>query len=196
MDYNINEITINPFVLRLWDTYKVPDRKRIHMALVADTAHFLADEYSRATGEPIRTADVITAALLHDVDAGMTPKPGERHPDAEVRVLVEAGLPTIAGIVRTHPVHAILDERMCPKTLEEKLLFLADKSVKFDIISVDERFALWYAENLPQEAVVMLKKAYPLVKALEKKLLSQISCTPTAIAKRVELRYTIKRYVT
>jgi hypothetical protein len=89
----------------------------------------------------------------------------------------------VANLVRTHPLHAILDQNLSPKTWEEKILYLSDKMVKHGIITVDKRFALWRAERLPEAAVAELDAAYPLVKALENQLCSIAGVLPTEVGK-------------
>jgi hypothetical protein len=76
----------------------------------------------------------------------------------------------VAEVVRAHPLHAILDPATAPATWEQKLLYLADKMVKHDVVGVDGRFALWRAEQLPAAAVAELDAAYPKVKELEQEV--------------------------
>ncbi|MBI4066465.1 hypothetical protein HY411_02000, partial [Candidatus Gottesmanbacteria bacterium] len=77
-----------------------------------------------------------------------------------------------------HPLHAILDPAIAPKTIEEKLLYLADKMVKYEVIGVDGRFRLWNDEHLPVEEQEILDAAYPKVKELEKEVLGMIGMEP------------------
>jgi hypothetical protein len=167
----------------LWDTYTLPDTKRTHATLVSRVAVFLAKKIQKhITGTPIHIALVQAAALLHDIDKAIPKLPGERHPDTGVRVLMEAGMPEVAAIVRTHPLHSIIDPSIAPSSWEEKVVYLADKMVKYDIVGVDGRFALWRAENLPAEAVRMLDQTYPKVKALEKEVFDMIGIDPSQLA--------------
>jgi len=85
---------------------------------------------------------------------------GEQHPDTAVRVLREEEMSEVAEVVRRHPLHAIVDPTIAPRTPEEKILYLADKMVKFEILTVDKRFQLWRDEQLPREAVEMLDACY------------------------------------
>ncbi|MBI5619911.1 hypothetical protein HY950_03045, partial [Candidatus Gottesmanbacteria bacterium] len=80
------------------------------------------------------------------------------------------GMEEVAALVKAHPLHAILDPLTAPKTWEEKILFLADKMVKYKIIGVDGRFALWNAEHLPAGQQAILDASYPKVKELEKEI--------------------------
>lgn len=160
---------------KLWDKYALPEKKRRHVGLVARVAGFLAEKCKRKNvNGKINNALLVAGALLHDIDKNVIKLPGERHPDAGVRILREEGMGEIAALVRTHPLHAILDPAITPKTIEQKLLYLADKMVKQEVIGVDARFKLWNDEHLPQEQQKILDAAYPKVKKLEKEMFDLI----------------------
>ena len=89
-------------------------------------------------------------------------------------MLCEKGFGEVADLIKTHSLPSILNQTNALKTWEEKLLFLSDKMVKAYIITVDERFRLWRKESLPQDTVIMLDATYPLVKALEKEVLTSL----------------------
>lgn len=167
---------------QLWDKYGLPEGKRGHMELVARVARFLAKQINKVTNLPINKTLLIAAALLHDIDKNIPRLPGEEHPDTAVRILKKEGMEEVANLVKTHPLHAILDSVIAPKTWEEKLLFLADKMVKYEIITVDERFKLWNDEHLPVEAQSLLDRAYPKVKALENEIFEKIHIAPSEVA--------------
>lgn len=156
----------------LWDKYNLPEYKRNHVILVAKVAKFFAKYFS------VNTRLLIAGALLHDIDKNAQKLPGEQHPDTAVRILTEEGMGEVAALVKTHPLHAILDPTIAPKTWEEKLLFLSDKMVKQDIVTVDERFALWRQEDLPAEAYDLLDRTYPKVKELEREIFTLIKSKP------------------
>lgn len=160
----------------LWDKYQLPKPKRIHVSLVARVAVFLAAKIQNVDTPLLRAA-----ALLHDIDKAVLKLPGETHPDTGVRILKEEGMREVAALVKTHSLHAILDPRITPITWEQKLLFLSDKMVKYEIITVDKRFALWRAENLPPDAIEMLDKTYPKVKQLEKEIFTLIGIMPEEV---------------
>ena len=161
----------------LWDTYHLPDAKRNHCDLVSTVALFFAHAL-RARHYELNTELLHAAALLHDIDKSIPQMPGQRHPHGAVHILGNAGFEEVAHVVKTHPLHAILDETIAPKTWEEKLLYLADKMVKQRVVGVDGRFALWRAENLPPQAVAELDAAYPKVKELEKEISENCGFAP------------------
>ena len=166
-------------VTALWNQYQLPEYKQNHSRLVAKLAVWFATELKKR--DPACTINIPlleSAALLHDIDKMAPKQEGEHHPDAGVRILRDAGYPEVADIVRTHPLHAILDQTIAPKTWEQKLLFLSDKMVKHSISTVDERFALWRAEHLPPNAVSVLDASYPLVKGLEEDVCTRLGIRP------------------
>ncbi len=166
----------------LWEDYSLPDTKRNHCLWVAHLAVWFARKIS-SQGVSVDAGLLEVAALLHDVDKAIPRLTGERHPDTAVRILRERGMGEVADLVRTHPLHAILDQNLSPKSWEEKILYLSDKMVKHTIITVDERFALWRAEHLPPAAISELDAAYPLVKLLENELCSFIGMQPSDVVK-------------
>ncbi len=146
---------------KLWDKYKLPKEKRVHVTLVVQVAMDFAKKI------PVNKKLLLAAALLHDIDKAVS---GRKHPDTAVQILREEEYGEVADVVVTHPLHAILDPAISPKTWEQKLLYLADKMVKYDIVGVDERFRLWNEEHLPPDAQKILDASYPKVKELEQEV--------------------------
>lgn len=169
---------------KLWEKYSLPENKRRHVTLVAKVAKFLARQCKvKSVKCKVDEKLLNAAALLHDIDKAAQIRPGERHPDAAVRILKEEGMEEAAALVATHPLHAILDPTIAPKSWEEKLLYLADKMVKYEIITVDERFKLWNDEHMPSDAQAMLDHSYPKVKELEREIFQLIGMDPADVAK-------------
>jgi uncharacterized protein len=167
----------------LWDTYHLPESKRIHVSLVSRVAIFLAKEIQNHEQDiHINIPLIQAAALLHDIDKAILKLPGEHHPDTGVRILIDEGMSEVAAIVRTHPLHSIVDPSIAPSSWEEKVVYLADKMVKHDVVGVDGRFALWRAENLPENARMMLDTTYPKVKTLEKEVFDLIGVDSSQLA--------------
>jgi putative nucleotidyltransferase with HDIG domain len=162
----------------LWDKYNLPPEKRTHCQLVAKVAIEIAAKLKiKNLKLKINQKLLLAAALLHDLDKKIEKFPGERHPDAGVRVLKQEGMEEVAVLIKSHPLHLILDPNTAPRTLEEKILFLADKMVKYEIIGVDRRFSLWQAEENTPETIKILDLSYPKVKALKIEILGMINMT-------------------
>ena len=160
----------------LWEKYHVPAQKRVHLALVARVAMILAQTI------PVNKKLLLDGALLHDIDKAV----GGKHPERAVVILEEEGMNEVAEIVKTHSLHSILDPVSSPKTWEQKLLYLSDKMVKYDIVGVDKRFALWNAEHLPQKDQKMLDACYPKVKQLEQEVFKLAHLSLDDILKKKE----------
>lgn len=166
----------------LWDKFSLPESKKTHVLLVERVALFLAGRVTKARGVSINTSLLSASALLHDIDKAIPKAKDEHHPDTGVRVLKEEGFSEVADVIRTHSLSSILDQNISPKTWEEKLLYLADKMVKYEILDVDRRFDLWRAEKLPKEAVDELERAYPKVKSLEHDICELVGVASQEIA--------------
>jgi putative nucleotidyltransferase with HDIG domain len=165
----------------LWKTYHLPQNKQQHSLLVAKLAVFFASKLQEKKQITIQINVLLAAALLHDIDKNIPQREGERHPDTGVRILTEIGMDEVAQVVKTHPLHAILDSKIAPRTWEEKILFLSDKMVKYDIISVEERFSLWRNEQLPKKEQELLIAAFPKVKEFEQFVCTTLGLTPTEV---------------
>ena len=164
--------------ISLWQTYALPEQKKKHSFLVASVAVWIAKQIEQHTKIHIAKELVYVAGLLHDIDKNISWNTGETHPDAGVRILMSLGYDEVAVLVEKHPLHAILDPALAPVTLEEKVLYLADKMTKYEVLSVDERFSLWRAEPLTPEERSVLDAAYPEVKRLESEICDMIQMSP------------------
>lgn len=169
-------------VFRLWDVYNLPLYKQVHCRAVVRTAQILCQAYTH-TGIAVNRPCVEAAALLHDIDKNIPKLPGEQHPDAGVRILKKEGMNEVAEVVRTHPLHTILDEAKAPKTYEQKIVYLADKMTKDTCIGVEKRFALWRKEDTDPQVVAVLDACYPKVIALRDTMLSQVEMTEEQLIK-------------
>ncbi len=174
--------------LLLFNRFSLLSQKRIHVEEVTKLAKYLAKKIKNhppAGGSEIKINESLleAAGLLHDIDKNIPKFKDEQHPDTVVRVLKELGFNEVAEVVAKHSLHSILDPENAPRTWEEKLLYLADKMTKYEVIGVDHRFKLWYAEKLPPEAVKILDASYPKVKELEKEILTLAGVTLADIQK-------------
>ncbi len=146
-----------------------------HCIAVAEVAAMISDHLLKH-GHIIRKDAVVAAAEVHDlfrfVDFHGIPPDGTsetqeelsiwghwkkrypemRHEEACKRFLVGQGFPELGTIVETHGLTDTLPEFT---TIEQKILFYADKRVMIDkVVSLDERFADFrrrYSNNKPTE---------------------------------------------
>lgn len=142
----------------------LPEHIRQHTQTVAATTLHFADLLLQR-GIPVRKAALQAAAELHDLlrfcdfasltgDALYTPTPqqtqrwqqlkdayGTPHEEAAQRLLAAQGYAEIGMIVSTHGLQGSREERLRPKTIEQKLLCYSDKRVMFDtVVTLDQRF--------------------------------------------------------
>ena len=158
-------------VISIWDKYVLPDKKRIHVRLVAAVSMYISNLCMKQQHmKPINTELLRIAALFHDIDKAVQKNPGERHPDTAVRIVQNEGFPEAAKIIQTHVVDSVLHSLTRPKTIEEKIVYLSDKMCVNEVISVDERFERWMSEPIPEAAKKELISCYPYAKDIEKEI--------------------------
>ena len=102
------------------------------------------------------------AALLHDIE-----REKDNHVVAGEKLLKNIGFPEVAKVAKKHSLYEIEKEVIQPNTIEEKILFYADKRVIGNkIVSLEERF-----EDLKKRYDVDLTKEFEFAKKIEKELL-------------------------
>lgn len=171
----------------LWDTYQLPSYKRIHCDMVKKVALTIARRINeKHSGILINEHLLTAAALLHDIDKNIEKLPGEHHPDPGVRILKQGHLDEVADIIRTHPLHMILDDKTAPKTMEQQVLFIADKMTKQEVISVQKRFQLWRTEDRDEISRNVLDKSYPKVIALRDEIFRHAGITEEELIKLIK----------
>lgn len=171
---------------KLLKKYNFPDEKLKHVRLVSSVAKFLGIGLKKRKPKlKINVSLLVAAGLLHDIDKNIPKLPGEKHPMSGVRVLREEGCDEVGDVVLKHDIEAFLDPERKPVAWEEKILALADKMVKDEIITVDERYRLWYEEDYPGQKKI-LDATYPYLKNLEKEIFSIIKMRPEDIRDKIQ----------
>ena len=82
---------------------------------------------------------VAVAALLHDVDKGVTRTDGEHHGMLGARWMAERGFPELAEPIASHPIACLLDPSRAPRGWASVAVAVADRHVAQDFVSIDER---------------------------------------------------------
>ncbi len=126
---------------RYFDRYRYPDWLREHSRTVGRIAGLLAAA-SAAAGLAVDVEAVALAGYLHDI--GKSPLlAGDRRPHEALSALVLAaeGLPELVEPARRHPVYALLDPALAPRSLSERIVSLADRRGGLAVVSLDERIA-------------------------------------------------------
>lgn len=92
-----------------------------------------------AAGAAVDPHLVAIAALLHDVDKGVTRADGERHGLLAAQWMAERGFPELAEPIASHPISCLLDPSRAPRGWASVAVAVADRHVAMDFVSIDER---------------------------------------------------------
>lgn len=166
----------NRQIERLVVRYQLPAWLRQHSALAVEVANGLAGALVEI-GEAVRIDDVRAAAYLHDI--GKSPlldADGREHNERSAEVLIREGLGHLAEMARRHIVYAIRDPRLAPRTLEEKIVYYADRRAGLRIMTIEERLRE-QAARFPDTAEEIMACLEPAL-ALERELFAKLSMSP------------------
>jgi HD superfamily phosphodiesterase len=153
---------------RYYERYGFPYWLRDHSRLVGAIANALALA-RRARGDDVDVETVTLAGYLHDI--GRSPLvAGDRreHNELSALILAAEGLPGCVEPARRHPIYAVLDPATAPRTLEEKLVHVADRRGGLKIEALEER-AKDTAARHPKYSED-IARAVPLSKTLEREV--------------------------
>ena len=165
---------------RLYLRYAYPDWLVTHSDVVGRIAGVIADAHRRI-GSGIDADTVLLAAHLHDI--GRTPLlAGDDRDHAELSALVLAaeGLARLGELVRRHPVYTVLDHARTPRTLEEKIVYVADRRGGTSVVSLDERMEDVISRR-PEHAD-SLRRAHPLAREIEREVFTGLPFGPDELA--------------
>lgn len=141
---------------------KTPSNVIGHSMTVCNFALDLANKLEKK-GIEVNKDLVIAASLLHDVE-----RVRDSHIDAGVKLLKKLGFPEVAEVIKKHTLHRLDESHL--KTVEEKILFYADKRTKGNkIVSLNERI-----KSLEKKYNIDLKKEFEFAKKIEERLIKLI----------------------
>src|SRR3989344_6461503 len=113
---------------------KTPSNVVEHCKTVCKVAEYVADKLAKK-GLKINKKLVVASALLHDIKRG-----SDNHIIEGTKLLKSIGFLDISEVVRKHGLYKIENDSVRPKTIEEKIVFYADKRVKGNkVVSLKER---------------------------------------------------------
>ncbi|MHB8927713.1 MAG: HD domain-containing protein [Bacillota bacterium] len=158
--------------MKLLAEYRFPEGAWSHVTTVAAVAVFLAEELKRR-GRPVRVDVVRAAALLHDIGKAPGAPRDADHAAASARIAAERGYAELVEPIRRHIVHSVLDPEAAPQTLEEKLVYYADKLVARDYVGLEGRFRE-LKRRYPQTTATF-DLCWPKVLALEGEVFAPLS---------------------
>jgi len=163
--------------LALLEEHSVPENIVRHSLAVEKVAVFLVQKLKEA-GEKVDIGLVSRAAILHDIGKAEGLKKNVDHVSLSKKMVFEAGFPSIAEVVGKHALFQPFEEKPF-SSLEEKIVFYADKRVKHDkIVSLEERFKyLLERYGTSEERLKKIYSVKPLVEKIEEEIFSKISAS-------------------
>ena len=153
------------FAFDLLRILKVPYQVRKHSIKVAEKAVEIANKIKHAE---VNKDLVEIGALLHDV--GRSKTHGFKHALIGGKILKERGLPdTLVRICETHILGGldkedakfvgIPEKDYLPKTLEEKIICIADKlTIGSKEVTIEQRFSKWFSKYGKTKLLLKSKK--------------------------------------
>src|SRR5260370_41286318 len=112
---------------RFFERYAFPYWLREHSRLVATIAETLARARA-AAGDAVDVDIVTLASFLHDIGKSpLVAGDARQHNELSALILAAEGLPKCVEPARRHPIYSVLDASTTPRTLDEKIVFLADR---------------------------------------------------------------------
>lgn len=119
---------------------QVPANLLLHTQAVAGVAYQLA-VWLRAAGENVDPLLAQRGGMLHDLAKVSTLHvSGTNHGEAAAKILAGRGQAALAEIARRHILTNLLDDKLAPRTWEEKVVYLADKLIEGSrLVTLDQR---------------------------------------------------------
>jgi HD superfamily phosphodiesterase len=170
---------------RFYKKYGYPDYLSRHSRLVGSIAAALAHARA-AVGDTVDTEAVGLAAHLHDI--GRSPllagDPRE-HNELSALILAAEGLTACVEPARRHAIYTVLDPSTAPRTIEDKLVYIADRRGGMRIETIAER-AKETAARHPRYANE-IARAIPIALAIEREVFSGLPFSAAELAAHVEV---------
>jgi putative nucleotidyltransferase with HDIG domain len=166
--------------IQLLKEYEVPEPKIGHCMLVENISVTIS-KLLNEKGEAIDIDIISRASLLHDIAKNEKMR-GKDHALLGFQICTEKNIdPRICEIIRNHALESILQDGL--KTMEEKIVFYADKICKYEIIGIDARFAPWENRDPNKELFIAKEKTLQL----EKEILNKLNMTPEEILTKLRI---------
>jgi putative nucleotidyltransferase with HDIG domain len=173
---------------RYFERYGYPYWLRDHSRLVGAIANALA--LARlARGDTVDVETVTLAGYLHDI--GRSPLlagDAREHNELSALILAAEGLPACVEPARRHPIYAVLEPATAPRTLEEKLVNIADRRGGMHIETLEDRAKETTARHPKYAADIA--RAIPICKAMEREVFAGLPFGIDELAKQVTLPVT------
>lgn len=168
---------------RCFERYGYPEWLRDHSRLVGRIAAVLARAHIGA--RHVIDADTATlAAYLHDIGRSPLVRGDPReHNELSALILAAEGLTTCVEPARRHAIYTVLDHATAPRTLEEKLVYIADRRGGMAVESLEDR-AQDTARRHPRFAAD-IERAVPIAMGIEREVFAGLPFGPAELAAQV-----------
>ncbi|HBG81558.1 TPA: hypothetical protein DDW69_01820 [candidate division CPR2 bacterium] len=160
--------------LKILDQYDLPEPVIKHSLLVCEVSDFIGQKMI-TNGQNVELEKLKAAAILLDLDKAIVGSDYKKHGHVAAQILSKKGMSEIAPLVKKHWVGNIGTSDLNPQTIEEKILFYADKITSTKIVSLEERGFSWL-KKLPGKKDRILRNL-SLVGKLEEEILSLAKIT-------------------
>ena len=168
-----------------FDRYAYPDWLRTHSRVVGAIGAALARARVEA-GDRIDVEAVTLAAFLHDIGKSPLLKGDAReHNELSALILAAEGLPSCVEPARRHAIYTVLDPATKPSTLEEKVVYIADRRGGMTVETLEER-ANGTAARHPRFADE-IARAVPIALEIEREVFRGLPFTSAQLADHVTL---------
>lgn len=162
--------------------YAYPDWLAQHSRLVGRIAVVLAERY----GIDVRA--VALGAYLHDIGRSPLLAGDDRdHAALSALVLEAEGLSESAGLARRHPVYAVLERSTAPRTLEQRIVYYADRRGGMRVLDLDHRISETAARH--PRYVASIERSRATARDIERELLAPLALDPDDLAAEVAKRW-------
>jgi HD superfamily phosphodiesterase len=166
-----------------FERYAFPYWLRDHSRVVGAIGGALA-RARVAAGDALDVEAVTLAAYLHDI--GRSPLlagDAREHNELSALILAAEGLAGCVEPARRHAIYTVLDPATAPRTLEERIVYLADRRGGMKVESIEER-ATDTAARHPRFADD-IRRAIPLARDIERAIFAGLPFAPDALAAHV-----------
>lgn len=168
---------------RFYERYGFPDWLREHSLLVGRIAAAIVAERN-AVGDGLDAENVTLAAYLHDIGRSPLLRGDAReHNELSALVLAAEGLPECVEPARRHAIYTVLDPATAPRTMADKVVYVADRRGGMTVESIEER-ARDTARRHPRYATE-IERAVPLAKAIQREVFAGLPFGPEELARHV-----------
>lgn len=166
-----------------FDRYAYPDWLRQHSRVVGAIGAVLAAA-SAARGDGLDVDAVTLAAYLHDIGRSPLVRGDPReHNELSALILAAEGLPACVEPARRHAIYTVLDPGAAPRTMAEKLVYIADRRGGMAVEALEER-AKDTAARHPRFADE-IARAVPLAKEIEREVFAGLPFRADELARHV-----------